>query len=746
MADDLILLQVVVSEQTKWQPEVAARLMYQLVTNFRQLSLAIRATARQITWVIVVPRSKVAAIRHAVEAFYVDTQVTELANRDEDLADHYWTYEWAASRPFIFPFRVVKDCHLDPLAPLVTALTSVNSGEEVLYILDISLATKDYGREVEQMFTPSVGRTIWWGVQGILLGSSRVSPQMIQENRELQALAYEKVNLPLVEVQLSAIVTAASEKRSFHLATLIGQALSQFDSDLNIITAPGKETYNLVLSPSEIATMWHLPTEGSNHRRVVWSKATPVGLFQTPPEDKKPDYVVLGTSEYIGRHQQVYLAYDDRKTHVNIVGKNGTGKSTLIHSLVYQDILYNKAIGVIDPKGDLITRILASIPPEREKDIILFDVADKAYPIGLNLLAMSPGVSPDQLAGRALALIKKFFADDWPGEQTERAFYAVLLTLLYWPGATVVDVSRLFNDDPYRWCVLARVDDLSALEFWDEYERRGPGDRQRIATPVITRISRFYRDRTLQRIICQSKGLNFRWVIDTNKIFLASLAGLGELEAYTLGALLISKFQLAVMSRTDTPEHQRQPIYLYIDEVQNFTTHSLETMFSQGRSFGLSLATANQYFSQLPGETLEAVLGNVGTNISFAVGETSARHLAGLMRPEFTTDDLQQLDKYTAVVKMQKEGQTLPAFLLHTLPPLTLPDATAKIERIKNYSRETYGRPANEVDAELRRRYGPSEPEQPRTVPVPTDPTQLQPPSPANAPPSGDLNLADIWE
>lgn len=746
MAAAIVPLHILISDKTKWQPEVSARLVHQLVTNFPRLQLAIKATERQIAWVVGIPSNKAAAIKHAVEAFYLDTQVTKLANGDEDLADHRWKYQWSAARPFIFPFRLVEECHLDPLAPLVTALTSVNPGEEVLYTLDISLATKDYEREVKRMFTPSVGRTIWWGIQGMFLPLTPASPQMMQEDRELRTLASEKVKLPLAEVQLSVIVTAASEDRSLYLATLIDQAFSQFDSDLNVIIPPGDDTYDFVLTPREIATMWHLPTEGSNHRRVVWSKSTPVGLFQAPSAAKKPDYVVLGTSEYIGRHQRVFLAYDDRKTHVNIVGKNGTGKSTLIHSLVYQDILNNKAVGVIDPKGDLITRILASIPPEREKDIILFDVADKAYPIGLNLLAMSPGVSPDELAGRALALIKKFFADDWPGEQTERAFYAVLLTLLYWPGATVVDVSRLFNDDPYRWHVLAQVDDLSALEFWDEYERRGPGDRQRIATPVITRISRFYRDRTLQRIICQSKGLNFRWVIDTNKIFLASLAGLGELEAYTLGALLISKFQLAVMSRTDTPEHQRQPVYLYIDEVQNFTTHSLGTMFSQGRSFGLSLATANQYFSQLPGETLEAVLGNVGTNICFAVGETSARHLAGLMRPEFTTDDLQQLDKYTAVVKMQKEGQTLPAFLLHTLPPLTLPNATAKIERIKNYSRETYGRSANEVDAELRRRYGPSEPQQPGTAPVPTDPTQLQPPLPVNVPPSGDLDLADIWE
>jgi hypothetical protein len=250
----------------------------------------------------------------------------------------------------------------------------------------------------------------------------------------------------------------------------------------------------------------------------------------------------------------------------------------------------------------------------------------------------------------------------------------------------------------------------------------------------------------VQRIICQAKGLNFRWVIDNNKIFLASLAGIGELEAYTLGALLISKFQLAVMSRSDTPEHQRQPVYLYIDEVQNFTTHSLGTMFSQGRSFGLSLATANQYFSQLPGETLEAVLGNVGTNICFAVGENSARHLAGLMRPEFTTDNLQQLDKFTTVVKMQKEGQTLPAFLLHTLPPPDLPDATAAIDRIRQHSRTTYGRLASEVDAELRQRYAPGDLDEGRAAPKPTGPTEPQPPTPADAPPPGDIDLADIWE
>lgn len=741
--EPLVALTVAVPKDTPWQPDKAAYLAAQIINllpRAEELMLYIAASSERIRWGVMIPVSIETALKSVLYGLYPEVQLAEETDLEREPE---WWYEFKASGDFFLPFAEVDTFKAtDPLAVVVNALSTVQPGEQIIYFINLTLPSKDYRKELDRQLIPSVWQSVLFGLQQQIFQPLPPSPESLQEERMFKELAFGKVSQPLAEAKIFISIQTPNQQRANEFVWLIYNTLKQYHSEFNGIIG-GEAAQTMVLTASELAGLWHMPTIYCVAPGIVWAAAhapLPGAAAQ------QADGIPLGIHSYRGHSQEVRLSYSDRQSHVNIVGKTGVGKSTLIQHLVRQDILNGKCVGVIDPKGDLITKILAGIPPERERDVILFDVADRDYPIGLNLLAMPARVSPDEIAGRVLALIKKFFADDWPGEQTEGAFYAAILTLLYQPGSTLVDIARLFNEEAYRQQVLPRVDDLLGLEFWNDYQRRSPGDRLKIATPVITRARRFYRDRTLQRIICQSRGLNFRWMIDTNKIFLASLVGIGDLEAHTLGALLISKFQLAVMSRTDISEPRRQPVYLYIDEVQNFTTHSLGTLFSQGRSFGLSLVTANQYFSQLPGETLEAVLGNVGTNICFAVGHTSASHLTGLMRPEFTADNLQQLDKFTTVVKMQREGQTLPAFLLHTLPPPVLPDATTTIDRIRQHSRQSYGRPASEVDAELRQRYGPGEPAQPGAALLPTDPTQLQPVSPANSPPRGDVNLDDIFE
>ena len=615
--EETIPLTIAVPKDTPWQPDKAAYFATQLLNllhQARELMLYIAASPEQIRWGMLIPPSVESTVKSVLYGLYPDVQLGE----ETDLQrENEWWYEFKAAGSFFLPFAGVENFKVaDPLAVVVNALSTVRPGEQAVYILHLTAPSKDYERELDHQLTPSIWQSVVWGLKQQLLQPLPPSAESLQEEREYKEMAYGKVSQPLAEATIFLNVQTADPQRANEFVPLIYNTLKQYDIGFNAIIG-GENAQTIVLNASELGALWHVPTASCVAPGIIWA-ATRGPLPMAAAH--QTEGILLGTHTYRGHTQEVRLADEDRNTHINIVGRTGVGKSTLIHSLVRQDILNGKCVGVIDPKGDLITKILASIPPQREPDVILFDVADKAYPIGLNLLALSAGMAPDEVAGRILALIKKFFAHDWPGEQTEGAFYAAILTLLYTPGATLMDISRLFIDDTYRQWLLSQVDDVSALEFWDDYQRRGAGDRQRIATPVVTRARKFYRDRTLQRIICQAKGLNFRWLIDHNKIFLASLAGIGEIEAHTLGALLITKFQLAVMSRTDIPEQQRQPVYLYIDEVQNFTTHSLGILFSQGRSFGLSLVTANQYFSQLAGETLEAALGNVGTNICFAVG------------------------------------------------------------------------------------------------------------------------------
>jgi hypothetical protein len=219
------------------------------------------------------------------------------------------------------------------------------------------------------------------------------------------------------------------------------------------------------------------------------------------------------------------------------------------------------------------------------------------------------------------------------------------------------------------------------------------------------RLSKFYSDITLRNIVCQPSCLDFVDLIDNNKILLVNLGGMVDVEAETLGALLISRLQIAGMSRIRLGKQSRDSFYLYIDEVQNFSTTSLPVLFSGARQYGLSMVVANQYLHQLEGETLEAVLGNVGTSIVFRVGPRDASVIAPYMKPRFTNNDLENMGRFKAVIKMQDNAEAVPPFNIQTYAPLpTYPDADERIERIKAYSREKYSRKREEVELEINRR------------------------------------------
>jgi hypothetical protein len=395
-------------------------------------------------------------------------------------------------------------------------------------------------------------------------------------------------------------------------------------------------------------------------------------------------------------------------THVNIVGKTRAGKSTLLHHLIHQDIAAGKGVGVIDPHGQLIDSILTtSIPAEREADVVLFDAQDSEYSIGLNLLSKQPGISSGVIVGQALTIIRKLFEENWSSSRMEDALHAALVTALTIDGATIQTIPRLFYDSAFRAKALQKVSDPMALEFWfDEYEPLGAAYQREFARPVANRLRKFYRNEAIRPIVLQPTSLDFGNMVEKRQIFLARLSGLPDIEAETLGALLISKFQMAAMGYAAKSQQLLPEYYLYIDEVQRFVVTSLSQMFSEAAKFGLSLIVAHQYLRQLEGNTLESLMGNVGATIMFRVGPQDAQALAPFVRPEHSSDDLLNLDRFLAIVKMQLEGRTLPAFSLDTVEPVTPPeDALDRKQRIVDASRTRYARPRAEIEAELLSQY-----------------------------------------
>lgn len=488
-------------------------------------------------------------------------------------------------------------------------------------------------------------------------------------------------------------VRAATKERSDAIADLLNPSFSVFQSTNNVLLWADSKTFSLVLGPKEIAALWHLPNEQHQNPKIQWVSGTPLELFELPA----PPYNLLGTAQHMGQAKSIGLSYSDR-IHINIVGESGMGKSTLLHNLIHQDILNGKTVAVIDPHGDLINEIVPTIPDNRLNDVIWFDPTDK-QPLGFNLLSVPEGLTPDVATTYILSVIKKLFGDEWGRQRMDDAVFAAIRALLEHRGTTIQDIPRMFLDQEFREEILSKVERYSVKEFWElDFGKSSADDQRRVYQPINSRLRSFYRDPIIEQVICKPHSLSIRKVMDTNKIFLTSLAGIGSEDANILGALLINKFLMAALSRAQRPKEQRTPVYLYIDEVRRLASTSLTAMFSEARKYGLYLTTASQTFSQL-GESLEEIMGNVGTNVCFAVKEPSARVLISEFKPAFAIEDLVNLSPYHIAVRMRKNQQTYPALELATPPPVTVPpDGHRKVEWVKNNSRRYGAQPTQSAE------------------------------------------------
>jgi hypothetical protein len=356
-----------------------------------------------------------------------------------------------------------------------------------------------------------------------------------------------------------------------------------------------------------------------------------------------------------------------------IIGKTSTGKSTLLETLIRQDIASGRGVALLDPHGDLVEKILAHLPEHRKNDLIYFNVPDASQPLGLNPLeSISPEKRPLAASG-LLEVFKKIWADSW-GPRLEHIMRNALLALLDQSQATLADVLKLLGDQTFRKGVAAKVSNAQVRNFWvKEYENYPVRFRMEAIAPIQNKVGAFLANPILNRILIQPKNAFYlRRVMDEGKILLVNLSKgkVGEDTAMLLGALLVTRIGLAALSRADIPEANRRDFYLYLDEFHNFTTLSLTTMLSELRKYRVNMVFAHQYISQLDLQVRDAILGNVGTIISFRVGVTDGEILAKEFYPEFSVKDLISLPNYNIYLKLMIDGVMSNPFSARTLNPL----------------------------------------------------------------------------
>ena len=353
-----------------------------------------------------------------------------------------------------------------------------------------------------------------------------------------------------------------------------------------------------------------------------------------------------------------------------IIGKTGTGKSTLLETMIHQDLKFGQGLALLDPHGDLVEKILARIPEERKTDLIYFNVPDRREPLGFNPLGRVVGSQRALAASHLLEAFKKLWSEFW-GPRTEYILRNILIALLDQPEATLADIPRLLEDQKFRERAAERVANAQVRAFWlREYESYPRTFRVEAVAPIQNKVGAFLANPFLQQILTQARSaFDVRQIMDERKILLVNLAKgkIGEDTAALLGALLVTSIGVAALGRAGMQEAARQDFFLYLDEFHTFTTLSLATMLSELRKYHVGLILSHQYLHQLDRQVQEAVLGNVGTLISFRLGVSDARILAQEFSPEFSAFDLMRLPNYHIYLKLMIEGLMSSPFSAQTI-------------------------------------------------------------------------------
>jgi Type IV secretion-system coupling protein DNA-binding domain len=421
----------------------------------------------------------------------------------------------------------------------------------------------------------------------------------------------------------------------------------------------------------------------------------------------KPNITYFGQVQTKSEVKTFGILDEDRRKHMYILGKTGMGKSTLLENLIVQDIYNDKGLCFIDPHGDSSEYIIKRIPERRLKDLVYFNPSDLEFPIGLNILEATSGEDPYLVVSGLMQI----FAHIWAGSWSSRMEYILsntLFALLDVPGSTLLGVVRMLSDNDYKEYVVSQIKNPTVKNFWiKEYAAFNDKYRTEAVAPILNKVGQFFSSEiTLNMMGQMVSTVNFRNIMDNSKILIINLSKgkVGESAIGLLGSMIITKLQLAAMSRVNIPEAERRDFYLYVDEFQNFTTESFATILSEARKYRLCLTLAHQYIKQLEESDNEkvknAVFGNVGTMMCFAIGAEDAIKMEQEFEPIFSAQNLVNLSKHQLALKLGIQGKPSSPFLAQTMGPI-LPQEQTSLEHAIEISRANFSVPVEKARAEI---------------------------------------------
>ncbi|MEZ4210606.1 MAG: TraM recognition domain-containing protein [Patescibacteria group bacterium] len=578
----------------------------------------------------------------------------------------------------------------------------------------------------------SIAQGVAKGLKGIAVREDEEKkpnePKRLSSLQEEVVSAIEnKANKPGFETVIRLVAAAPDEVQSkSHLRALVSGFLQFGATELNSFVEEKVNEQDVIrsyvmrqfgklgstlLNSEELATIFHFPHGLLEVPNLKWLRAKRLPAPDNLP--KSGDGVLIGKNSFRGVTKQIHMQRDDRRRHTYMVGKTGTGKSSWLQNMALQDIINGEGVCFIDPHGDAIEWLLERIPKHRVEDVIHFYPPDLDRPLGLNLLEAKNTTEKDMVVSEMISIFYKLFDPQGSGivgPIFEHYMRNAMLLLMADPSgsATLIDIPRVLTDREFRLSKLKYVTDPTVLRFWNEEFAEAEKNKSigEIFSYLVSKIGRFISNEMMRNIVGQPKSsFDLRQVMDGKKILLVNLAkGLtGDINSNMLGFIIVSKLQMAALSRADRANKDYPDFYLYIDEFQNVTTDSIATILSEARKYRLNMIVAHQYMAQLDEKIADAVLGNVGTMVAFRVGAPDAERLVKEFAPEVSEHDLVNIEKFNAYIKLMIDGTASKPFTLQTLPPMG--EGNEKIgEAIKQLSRLKFGVDKRIVESQLSER------------------------------------------
>ncbi|HSX43060.1 MAG TPA: ATP-binding protein [Candidatus Saccharimonadales bacterium] len=701
-----------------------------------------------------VPADMIDVLKQAVTSAYPSARLQEVAEHNifNEIGGVNGVVggEFNLKESFAYPIATYQDLKRDALQSLLNAMSALDTIEGAA--IQILFRPAESGWRKKASLQASQKRKGSKSMSASILAREVVTafvkppetkPEGGDKPKELSALEQsvldsidDKTRHPGFEVAIRVVASSNITQRAQAIVNNIVASFSLFD-------APGKNGFKFeqAKDPAKLASEYVLRVVNRSAKRNILNSVELATLFHFPdqrsiptsqlerqeskqvdgPRNMPNEGLLLGFNVFRGVKKPVRLGLKDRQRHMYAVGQTGTGKSTFLENLALQDMLSGDGFAFVDPHGDTVEKLLAMVPKERTEDVIYFSPGDMDFPMGLNLFEFNNPDQKDFLIQEAISMLYKLYDPQHQGilgPRYENLFRNAALTVMADPaGGTFIDIPKLFRDPQFVKQKLQHVTDPNVREFWEKEMPQSQKSNEfgEVVSWFVSKFGAFLSNEMMRNIIGQTKSaFDLRYIMDNKKILLVNLSKgrLGDLNSKLLGMMFVMKFQAAAMSRSDTPEDNRQDFALYVDEFQNFSTDSFATIMSEARKYHLNLIVANQFTTQLTDEIRDAVFGNIGTIVSFRIGQNDVEALSRYFQPQFDGDDLLRVPNYNSIVRTLINGVPTQSFSMATLPPLGNPNPHLS-DALKQLSAAKYGKPKAVVEKSIFARLETKVPPQP---------------------------------